>query len=83
MDDRYLTPHRIDKRVFNSDKKLSKEYSKFNKKFEGLEKKLSEGHFNSGREKGFQRWGDSKHICYIGSKGDGGRIYYKFDLTTI
>ena len=48
------------------------------KKFEVLEEKLSQGYFNSGRAKGFQRWGKSKKICYIGSKGNGARIYYRF-----
>ena len=48
----------------------------FLRKFNGLEEKLSQGHFSSGREKGFQQW--SKNIYYVGSKGDGAQIYYKF-----
>ena len=83
MNERYLKPHKIDKTVFASDEKLSKEYDKLvksnqslKKKFDGLEKKISQGHFSSGREKGFQQW--SKNIYYVGSKGDGARVYYKF-----
>ena len=49
---------------------------KSNKKFEALEEKLSQGHFNCGREKGYQNWSDN--IYYVGSKGDGARIYFKF-----
>ena len=45
-------------------------------KFDALEKNLSQGHFSSGREKGFQQW--SNNIYYVGSVGDGARIYYKF-----
>lgn len=48
------------------------------KKFQALKNKLSKGHFNSVREKGFQYWGKSKTICYIGSKGDVARVYYRF-----
>ena len=85
MNDRHLKPHEIDKTVFESDMKLTRSYngfilsnSKIKKKFKGLEDKLSQGHFNSGREKGFKRWVKSKTICYIGSKGDAARIYYRF-----
>jgi hypothetical protein len=85
MNDRHLKPHEIDKTVFESDRKFTRSYngfilsnSKIKKKFKVLEDKLSQGHFNSGRKKGFQRWGKSKTICYIGSKGDAARIYYRF-----
>ena len=85
MNDRYLQPHEVDKTIFESDKKLQKSYNtlitsnaELEKKLEALEEKLSQGHFNSGRAKGFQHWGKSKKICYIGSKGNGARIYYRF-----
>lgn len=85
MNDRYLQPHEVDKTLFENDKKFKKSYDtlitsnpKLEKKFQALEDKLSQGHFNSGREKGFQHWGKSKTICYIGSKGDGARVYYRF-----
>lgn len=81
MNERYLKPHKIDKTIFESDEKISKEYAKLIKsnkplkqKFDALEKNLSQGHFNSGREKGFQQW--SNNIYYIGSVGKGARIYY-------
>ena len=80
MNERYLKPHKIDKTIFESDEKISKEYAKLIKsnkplkqKFDALEKNLSQGHFNSGREKGFQQW--SNNIYYIGSVGKGTRIY--------
>ena len=83
MNQRYLKPHKIDRTVFESDAKISKEYYKLvksnqslKKKFDALEKNLSQGHFSSGREKGFQQW--SNNIYYVGSKGDGARIYYRF-----
>ena len=83
MNQRYLKPHKIDKTIFKSDNKIQKEYNKLvhsnkplKKKFDALEKNLSQGHFNSGREKGFQQW--SNNIYYVGSVGDGARIYYKF-----
>ena len=83
MNQRYLKPHKIDKTVFESDAKISKEYYKLvksnkplKKKFDALEKDLSQGHFNCGREKGFQQW--SNNIYYVGSIGDGARIYYRF-----
>ena len=83
MSERYLKPHKIDKTVFESDAKISKEYYKLvksnkplKKKFDALEKDLSQGHFNCGREKGFQQW--SNNIYYVGSIGDGARIYYRF-----
>jgi hypothetical protein len=72
MNDRYLQPHGVDKTLFENDKKFKKSYDtlitsnrKLEKKFQALEDKLSKGHFNSGREKGFQCWGKSKTICYI------------------
>ena len=83
MNERYLKPHKMDKTVFESDAKISKEYDKLvksnqslKKKFDALEKNLSQGHFSSGREKGFQQW--SNNIYYVGSKGDGARVYYRF-----
>lgn len=83
MSDRYLKPHKIDRTVFESDVKLSKEYNELvksnkslKKKFDKLEKNLSQGHFNSGRAKGFQQW--SNNIYYVGSQGDGARVYYRF-----
>jgi hypothetical protein len=83
MNQRYLKPHKIDKTLFESGSKIQKEYTKLvkpneslKKKFDALEKNLSQGHFNSGREKGFQQW--SNNIYYVGSKGDGARIYYRF-----
>ena len=83
MNQRYLKPHKIDRTVFESDAKISKEYYKLvksnqslKKKFDALEKNISQGHFSSGREKGFQQW--SNNIYYVGSKGDGARIYYRF-----
>ena len=83
MNQRYLKPHKINKTVFESDAKISKEYDKLVKsnqslkrKFDALEKNISQGHFSSGREKGFQQW--SNNIYYVGSKGDGARIYYRF-----
>jgi hypothetical protein len=83
MNQRYLKPHKIDRTVFESDAKISKEYDKLvksnqslKKKFDALEKNISQGHFSSGREKGFQQW--SNNIYYVGSKGDGARIYYRF-----
>lgn len=83
MNERYLKPHKIDKTIFESDAKISKEYDKLIKsnkplkqKFDALEKNISQGHFSSGREKGFQQW--SNNIYYVGSKGDGARIYYRF-----
>ena len=61
MSERYLKPHKIDKTVFESDAKISKAYDKLvksnqslKKKFDALEKNISQGHFSSGREKGFQ-----------------------------
>lgn len=69
MSQRYLKPHKIDKTVFESDEKLSKEYDKLvksnqslKKKFDALEKNISQGHFSSGREKGFQQWMEVKKI---------------------
>ena len=48
------------------DKKIQKEYNRLvdsnkllQKKFDTLEKNLSQGHFNSGREKGFQQWSNN------------------------
>ena len=83
MNQRYLKSHKIDKILFESDSKIQKEYNKLvksneslKKKFDALEKNLSQGHFSSGREKGFQQW--SNNIYYVGSKGDGARRYYKF-----
>ena len=83
MNQRYLKPHKIDRTVFESDARISKEYYKLvksnqslKKKFDALEKNISQGHFSSGREKGFQQW--SNNIYYVGSKGDGARIYYRF-----
>jgi hypothetical protein len=83
MNERYLKPHKIDKTVFESDAKISKEYDKLiksnkplKKKFDALEENISQGHFSSGREKGFQQW--SNNIYYVGSKGDGARVYYRF-----
>jgi hypothetical protein len=55
---------------------LDKKFYYLQKKFDALERKISQGHFNSGREKGFQQW--SKNISYVGSKRDGARIYYRF-----
>ena len=72
----------LNKTIFNSDRRIQKEYNKLvqsnkplQKKFAALEKNLSQGHFNSGREKGFQQW--SNNIYSVGSVGDGARIYYK------
>lgn len=83
MNQRHLKSHKINKRLFESDSKIQKEYNKLvksneslKKKFDALEKNLSQGHFSSGREKGFQQW--SNNIYYLGSKGDGALIYYKF-----
>ena len=83
MNQRYLQPHKINKTIFESDNKIKKAYDNLvqsNKplknKFDALEKNLSQGHFSSGREKGFQQW--SNNIYYVGSVGDGARIYYKF-----
>lgn len=83
MNQRHLTPHEVDKTAFESDDKIRKAYEKLvgsnknlQKKFDGLEKKLGQGHFNSGREKGFQQW--SNNIYYVGSHGDGARIYDRF-----
>lgn len=60
MDQRHLQSHEIDKTIFESDDKIRKEYDKLvksnktlEKKFDALEKKISQGHFNFGREKGF------------------------------
>jgi hypothetical protein len=85
LNERNLVPHEIDKSIFQSDKKLSKQLNalirsnpKLEKKFKALEDRLSQGHFNSSREKGFQYWDSSLNICYVGSKGDGARIYYRF-----
>ena len=82
MSQRYLKPHKIDKAVFESDEKLSKEYDKLvksnqslKKKFDALEKSISQGHFSSGREKGFQQW--SNNLYYLGATGDGARVYSK------
>ena len=75
MYQRHLQPHEIDKTIFESDDKIRKEYDKLvksnktlDKKFDALEKNLSQGHLNSGREKGFQQW--SENIYYVGSKGN-------------
>ena len=56
MNQRYLKPHKINKTVFESDAKISKEDDKLVKlnqslkrKFDALEKNISQGHFNSDR----------------------------------
>ena len=83
MNQRYLKRHKINKTVFKSDRKISKEDDQLvksnkplKKKFPALEKNLRQGHFSSGWEKGFQQW--SNHIYYVGSKEDIDRIYYRF-----
>ena len=83
MNQPYLKPHKINQTIFKSDNKIQKEYNRLvhsnkplKKKFDALEKNLSQGHFNSGREKGFQQW--SNNIYYVSSVEDGARIYYKF-----
>ena len=85
MNERYLNPHKINKTIFESDKKFSNEYDTLiqsnkplKKKFDRLEEKLSQGHFNIGQKKGFQRWKKTKNIYYVGSQGGGARIYFRF-----
>lgn len=79
----FILPSIFDKAIFKSDEIIVKAYNdlirsnkSLKRKFKGLEKNLSKGHFNSGRKKGFQQW--SNNIYYVGSVGDGARIYYKF-----
>ena len=76
--DRIVKPHEIDKTIFENDKKLAKGHDalvksnkSLKKDFKRLEKNIAQGNFKGGRDKGMQRWKESKNIYYMGKKTTG------------